>query len=201
MNFVKMISALVVAVAVIYLSGFVANKAVHSEELATNAYPIDVPAATEEATIIVAEAEEAVEAVEAAVEEAAPAAEEAATEAAPEMSLTEMIAAADVERGKKLSKACAACHTFDKGGKNGVGPNQWGIIGRKKASVEGFKYSDAMASQEGTWTYEDLDTYLTKPKAMVPGTKMTYAGMKKAEDRAALIAWLREQADSPLPLE
>ncbi|MCB1555721.1 MAG: cytochrome c family protein [Alphaproteobacteria bacterium] len=196
MTVTKFFGAFVVAIAAAYLSGFLADKAVHSEELSQNAYPIEVtqPAAPAKAqTIIVASADDVAHAVEAAAEEAAPAAES--------LSLIEMIASADVEKGKKLSRACAACHSFDKGGKNMTGPNQWGVLGRAKGSVEGFKYSDAIKGLGGTWTYEDLDAFLAKPKAFAPGTKMTYAGLKKPEDRAALIAWLRLQSDSPLPLE
>ncbi len=213
MSVIKFMFAVVVAVGVAWTAGFVANAAVSAEELETNAYSIEVaeaeapvstpapamPAITEEApaedVMVMAEAE--TDAAEAPAEEAP--AEEAAP--AAEMSLVEMIAAADVERGKKLSKACMACHKFEKGGKNMVGPNQWNVVGREKGTVEGFKYSDAIKNLGGTWTYEDLDGYLTNPKKFAPGNKMTYAGVKKAEDRAALIAWLRLQADEPLPLE
>ena len=111
-----------------------------------------------------------------------------------------LLAAADVANGKKLSGRCAACHTFEKGAAARVGPNLWGVIGGDMAHAEGFAYSSAMTAQEGRWDFEKLNTFLANPKAMVPGTKMTFAGLAKAEDRAALIAWLNQQSDSPLPL-
>lgn len=200
MYFVKMIAAVIVAGVIAYGSGFVADKAVHAEKLEKNAVPIDVAAA--KAAIEEAKAAAAQEIVVAAAD-GAPTADGASDGAAPaeDMSLIAMIAAADVERGKKVSKACNACHTFDKGGKNRVGPNQWDLVGRAKGTVEGFKYSDALKNLGGTWTYEELDAYLANPKKFAPGNKMTYAGVKKAEDRAALIAWLRLQSDNPHPLE
>ena len=106
-----------------------------------------------------------------------------------------LIAAADVARGEKLSKACAACHSFDKGGANAVGPNMWNVLGRTKASHAGFSYSDALSGMEGQWGYEELNKFLYKPKDYVPGTKMNYIGIKKPEDRAAMIAWLRTLHD------
>lgn len=116
--------------------------------------------------------------------------------------IMEMIAGADLARGEKLAKACAACHDFSQGGPNKVGPNLYGIVGRKVASKDGFNYSDAMASKGGSWDYLTLNKYLWKPKAEVPGTKMNYAGLKKEEDRAALIAWLHTLGSSKgLPTE
>lgn len=111
-----------------------------------------------------------------------------------------LLAAADVANGKKLSGRCAACHTFEKGGAARVGPNLWGVIGGKTAHADGFAYSSAMAGMNSTWDFEKLNAFLANPKGVVPGTKMTFAGIAKAEDRAALIAWLNQQSDSPLPL-
>ncbi len=108
-----------------------------------------------------------------------------------------LIATADIARGKKLSKACAACHSFDKGGVNKVGPNLWNIINRKRASVASFSYSDAMSAKGGNWNYEGLNQFLWKPKKFIKGTNMNYLGIKKSEDRAAMIAWLRTLSASP----
>lgn len=116
------------------------------------------------------------------------------------LTFAEMLAATDEKRGKKIAKACVACHSFDKGGKAKMGPNLWGIIGREVASMEGFKYSDAMKAKGGKWGYEEINEFMTKPKAVVKGTTMGYGGLKKAEDRAALIKWLRTLNDKPLPL-
>lgn len=112
-----------------------------------------------------------------------------------------LLATADIERGKSVSKACAACHNFDKGGANGVGPGLWGVVGHKKQAHEGFAYSGSLAEKGGdVWTYSELNEFLWKPKAYASGTKMNFIGVKKPEDRAALIAWLRTLADSPAAL-
>lgn len=119
--------------------------------------------------------------------------------AAPQMPepVMALIAGADIEQGKKISKACAACHTFDKGGADGVGPNLWNVTTRGKAAASGFSYSGGMSGVGGKWTYDDLNHFLWKPKKFISDTKMNFIGVKKPEDRAALIAWLRTLADSP----
>ncbi len=127
----------------------------------------------------------------------------AAKVAMPEPILA-MIATADIERGKAVAKACAACHKFEKGGANGVGPGLWGVVGNKKDSHAGYAYSGAL-EESGTpdWTYESLNKFLWKPKAYAANTKMNFIGVKKPEDRAALIAYLRTMDDAPqaLPTE
>ena len=108
---------------------------------------------------------------------------------------------ANVDRGKQLfQQQCFTCHTIDKGGVNKVGPNQWDIVGRKKASHEGFSYSSALQAKGGEWTYEDINHMIFKPQAFVRGTKMAFAGLPKEQDRADLIAYLRTMNDNPPPL-
>lgn len=104
-------------------------------------------------------------------------------------SLEDLMAAADVGKGAKVYKKCAACHKIADG-VNAVGPSLFGIVGRPAASVDGFKYSSAMAGKGGDWTVEALDVFLTKPKADVPGTSMSFPGLKKQDDRVNLIAYL-----------
>jgi cytochrome c len=111
-----------------------------------------------------------------------------------------LLAAADVAKGESLSKQCAACHDFTKGGADRVGPNLWGVIGGAKAHRSSFAYSDDLKAKGGSWTYDDLNHFLWKPKSFIAGTKMNFIGIKKPEDRAALIAWLRAQSDSPAAL-
>ena len=102
-----------------------------------------------------------------------------------------LIAAADVERGKSVAKSCAACHNFEQGGPNGVGPGLYGIVGHKKDARPGFAYSGELEKTGGdTWTYAELNKFLWKPKAYASGTKMNFIGVKKPEDRAAVIAYL-----------
>lgn len=111
-----------------------------------------------------------------------------------------LLASADAARGENAGKKCIACHTFQKGGQNLVGPNLWGIVNRPKAAVAGFNYSPAMKGKTGNWTFDDLNIYLKNPKAMVPGTAMNFPGIPKASERADLIAFLNSRADNPAPL-
>ena len=112
-----------------------------------------------------------------------------------------LIAAADAAAGEKVFGKCKACHTVAKGGPNGVGPNLWNVVGAPHAHTEGFSYSSAITGMhDKKWTYEDLSAFLASPKTYAPGTKMTFAGLKKPEERAAVIAYLRNQSDSPMPL-
>lgn len=170
------LSALVCAGIIAWLSGFVSRQLVNPVEIKEDAVKIEVAAAGDAGT-------------------ASPSAK-----SGPEPLLA-LLATADIARGEKVAKACAACHTFDKGGKNGVGPNLYDIVGRKKQSVDGFAYSGSLTGTGGdTWTYTELSHFLYKPKAYAAGTKMTYAGLKKTEDRAAVIVYLRSLSDSPKPL-
>lgn len=137
---------------------------------------------------------------------ATPAAAPPAAPAAPAIaasagaSIAVRLAAADPALAATVRIACVSCHTFDKGGANRVGPNLWGVVERPKGSVAGFGYSDAIKKQTGGWTFADLDRFLTSPKDMVPGTKMTFPGIADPAARANLIAFLRTQADAPVPL-
>jgi cytochrome c len=124
----------------------------------------------------------------------------AAAVPAPAEPIAVRLAAADVEAGKAAAKKCVSCHTLEKGGRNGVGPNLWGVVAAPKGHVEGFAYSQALLGTGGTWTYESLDAFIANPKAYAPGTKMSFAGITKPEERANLIAYLRTLADEPAPL-
>ncbi len=101
------------------------------------------------------------------------------------------LAEGDAAKGKKVFNKCKTCHTFDPGKKK-IGPHLKGIIGRKSALVEGYKYSKAMKAADVTWDEETLDEYLKKPKAFIKGTKMTFAGLKKESQRQDVIAYLKE---------
>jgi len=147
---------------------------VPERDLAENAYVITVPETSD-------------------VAEAAP------QDTGPEPILA-LLAAADVGAGEKLSKKCTACHVFEAGGAAKVGPALWSIVNKAKASDDGYAYSSALAEFGGDWDYKSLNAFLAKPKAYISGTKMNFAGLKKPEDRANIIAWLRTQADSAAAL-
>lgn len=113
--------------------------------------------------------------------------------------VAEAIPKASTENGQSTFKKCAACHTPDKGGPNRVGPNLWGVIGRKAGTVAGFAYSDAIKSQP-EWGWEKLAVYLNNPRSTVPGTKMVFAGIEDPIELADLLAYMRTLADNPAPL-
>ena len=117
-----------------------------------------------------------------------------------EIPLAQLLKDGDAARGQKAFKPCAACHTFDEGGPNKIGPNLHGIVGKSLASADGFSYSEALTSKGGSWGYEELDAFLAAPKTFAPGTKMAYAGVKKDQKRADLILYLRSLGGNPPPL-
>jgi cytochrome c len=118
---------------------------------------------------------------------------------APQVDLGTALAAADVAKGRQTAQVCTSCHTFDQGGQDRTGPSLWGIVGRNVASRKTFTYSGAFAAQTGSWTYERLDRWLANPAKAVPGTKMAFAGLHNAQDRANVIAFLSTLGASPVP--
>ncbi|MDO9707487.1 c-type cytochrome [Paracraurococcus lichenis] len=112
-----------------------------------------------------------------------------------------LLANANVENGKSIvQKQCAACHTLNEGGKAGVGPNLWNVVGAPHGHMEGFNYSAAIKGKQGPWDYEELNHWLYKPAAYAPGTRMGYAGLTNTQQRADVIAYLRTLSGSPKPL-
>ena len=111
-----------------------------------------------------------------------------------------MMASASVEKGQATAKQCQACHTFEKGGPNRVGPNLWGIVGRPRASEAGFNYSAAMKAKGGTWTFGELYAFLVSPRTAIPGTAMGFAGLARGQQRADVIDYLHTLSDNPVAL-
>ena len=112
-----------------------------------------------------------------------------------------LLASANISDGEKVFKKCAACHSIAKGGKNKIGPALWGILGRQAGSINDYKYSKAMAGHGKKWSFEEMNNFLIKPKDWIKGTKMSFAGLKKPEERAAVILYMNQSSDSPLPLQ
>ena len=112
-----------------------------------------------------------------------------------------LFASTNAAEGAKVFKKCAACHSISKGGANKIGPALWGVLGRKAGSISDYKYSKAMATFEKPWSFEEMNGFLIKPKDWIKGTKMSFAGLKNAKDRAAVILYMNENADVPLPIQ
>ncbi|HZG46881.1 MAG TPA: cytochrome c family protein [Allosphingosinicella sp.] len=126
--------------------------------------------------------------------------EEGGGAAEAEQPIAALLATADAGRGANVYKKCAACHTINQGGANGVGPNLWATMGATLGHIPGFAYSEALKGKGGNWTWETMNEWLRNPKAFAPGTKMTFAGIPDGQDRADLILYLNQQGSNlPLP--
>ncbi len=158
----KLLAAILVAGIIAMMSGFIAKELTPTQHLKKDAFTIAVP---KQATTAAA---------------------------APKLlPFKDYMAKASATKGAQTAQVCGACHVFAKGGGNGIGPNLFGVVDRKRAGVAGFAYSDAMKAKGGTWDDASLNDWLTDPQKFVPGTKMTFAGLPDPQDRADVIAYLK----------
>tara|TARA_B110000116_G_scaffold259921_1_gene262517 strand:+ start:501 stop:1022 length:522 start_codon:yes stop_codon:yes gene_type:complete len=111
-----------------------------------------------------------------------------------------IFASTSAKDGAKIFKKCAACHSISQGGKNKIGPALWGVLGRQAGIVTDYKYSKAMAEHGQIWSFDEMNSFLIKPKDWIKGTKMSFAGLKSEKDRAAVILYMNENSSSSLPL-
>tara|TARA_B100000315_G_C14127206_1_gene385255 strand:- start:6 stop:566 length:561 start_codon:yes stop_codon:yes gene_type:complete len=177
-EFNKILAAIILALVVVGIISKIGNVIVNSNkiELKETAYKIDIPKLDVSTAV-------------------------SSTTSATEIeSILALLATASLENGEKVYKKCGACHNYEKGSKAKIGPNLWNIVNRSKANTEGFGYSKSLSEYGGIWSYEELNNFLFKPKEYITGTKMNFAGLKKAQDRADLILWLRQQSDNPVSL-
>ena len=123
-----------------------------------------------------------------------------ANEVPEKIDIKALLALGDIAHGEKVFKKCSACHLVNKGGENKIGPALYGVLGRKVASKDDYKYSKAMSGYDRNWTFEEMNGYLRKPQSYIKGTKMAFAGLRKDKDRASVILYLNQNSDSPLPL-
>lgn len=176
MEFTKIAGAVMAAGIVALLAGFIAEEVYRKPALEAHAY--------------MAESGDEAEA------------EDTASGSEPEPTgMVALLASADLAAGQKAMKKCTACHSLEKGAKHKNGPNLWDVVNRGVGAAEGFAYSKALQGMSSeSWSYDNLDAFLAKPKDWAPGTKMSFAGLKKPEQRAALIAFLRTLSDNPAAL-
>ena len=122
------------------------------------------------------------------------------TKVESDFSIKAFLALGNFDQGKVVFKKCVACHSISKDGGNKIGPALWGVLGRKVGSVPDYKYSKAMAAYGKSWSFEEMNGFLIKPKDWIKGTKMSFAGLKNEKERAAVILFMNENTNNPLPL-
>ncbi len=116
------------------------------------------------------------------------------------INIKDLLAMGDLAHGEKVFKKCSACHMIAADGKNKIGPNLWGVIGRTAGSITDYKYSKAMKAYAKEWSFEEMNSYLIKPQAYIKGTKMAFAGLRKEKDRASVILYMNSKSTSPKAL-
>lgn len=203
----KILGAVLAVAVVAFAVDFLSDQIFAKQDLKAPGYVVDMSAApavaSTEAAAPAAVVPDANAPAAAATQQAAVAPASATPAAASDVApIADRLKAADAAAGEKTTKVCTACHSFADTGANKVGPGLWDVVNRKPGTHEGFKYSPAMATfgETHSWDYATLDIYLTNPKAEVPGNKMAFAGIKKPEDRANAIAYLRSLSANPAPL-
>ena len=126
---------------------------------------------------------------------------ETSTESSGPENIMALFASTSATDGAKVFKKCAACHSIAQGGANKIGPALWGVLGRKVGSISDYKYSKAIIAHGKPWAFEEMNGFLIKPKDWIKGTKMSFAGLKDSKERAAVILYMNENSNNPLPIQ
>ncbi len=168
----KIVAAVLVVFLVVFGIGKISDIVFHVEKPNTSAYKVEV------STLSSTQASNAGQAID----------------------ISAILAMGDVDHGQNVFKKCSACHSLKKGGKNKIGPALYSVLGRDVATLTDYKYSKAFLAFGKTWTFEEMNGFLTKPQAYIKGTKMAFAGLKKEKDRASVILFMNQNSDNPLPL-
>ena len=171
----KIVAAVLMVALLVIGIGKLSDVIFHVEKPETPGYAVDV----EEATTVSSSTKSSVE---------------------EKIDIDALMAMGDLTHGEKVFKKCTACHQIAAGGKNMIGPNLWGVIGRTAGSVSDYKYSKAMIDYGKEWSFEEMNSYLIKPQAYVKGTKMAFAGLRKEKDRASVILYMNSKSASPKAL-
>ena len=171
----KIIAAVLLIALLVIGIGKISDIAFHVDKPKKSAYKVDIQESSQISNSIAEKIEEKVD-------------------------ISALLALGDVSHGEKVFKKCSACHLVNKGGENKIGPALYGVIGRKVASKQDYKYSKAMAAYDKDWTFEEMNGYLKKPQSYIKGTKMAFAGLRKEKDRASVILYLNQNSDNPLTL-
>ena len=168
----KIIAAVLVVFLVVFGIGKISDIIFHVEKPNTSVYKVEASTTT---TIQSSNAEQSID-------------------------ISALLAIGDADHGKNVFKKCQACHSINKGGKNKIGPALYNVLGRNIAALNDYKYSKALVAFGKSWTFEEMNGFLTKPQAYIKGTKMAFAGLKKEKDRASVILFMNQNSDNPLPL-
>ena len=168
----KIVAAIIIVFLVIFGIGKISDIVFHVEKPNTSAYKIEISTASNTQS----------------------------SKTSQTIDIAALLAMGNLDDAKKVWKKCSACHSIKKGGKNKIGPALYNVLGRDIAALSDYKYSKAIMAYGKTWTFEEMNGFLTKPQAYIKGTKMAFAGLKKEKDRASVILFMNQNSDNPIPL-